>query len=84
MREQLVFPCDRPEMPRADDAFAPRQVAGEIGDSVELLRKKCKRRRVENVDKAPSGCTSPMAKGVKPAAPVLTWSSPLSGGSIAK
>jgi len=39
MGEQVVFARDRREMPRADEAFTPHQVAGEVGDGVEFVRK---------------------------------------------
>ena len=50
-----MFARDRREMPRADDAFAPRQVASEVGDGVEFARKKLERRLIKDMDKAAVG-----------------------------
>ena len=61
--KQLMFARDRREMPRANDAFAPHQVAGEIGYGVEFARKKFERRLVKDMDKAAVGLHVADCKG---------------------
>ena len=52
MGEQIMFAWHRAEMSRAYDAFAPGQVAGEVGDGIEFARKKIERRLLKDMDKA--------------------------------